>query len=61
MATNLDTTAGAAYRVICDYCGNRHAAEYSHEGKFGEGRIYAVVCPEESRSVVDYYTAAALV
>jgi hypothetical protein len=38
--------------VICDECGDRHVAEYSHEGRFGEGAIYAVVCGD----LTDYYT-----
>jgi hypothetical protein len=39
--------------VICDECGERHEAEYSHEGNFGQGAIYAVVCGE----FTDYYTS----
>jgi hypothetical protein len=44
--------------VICDECGERHVAEYSHEGRFGEGPIYAVVCANQ---LTDYYTAERLV
>jgi len=29
----------------CDGCGQYHAASYSHEGHYGEGPVYAVVCP----------------
>lgn len=36
-----DTTK---YQATCDGCGATHPAEYSHEGQFGEGAIYAVVC-----------------
>lgn len=39
--------------VICDQCGARHVAEYSHEGRYGEGHIYAVVCDDD---LTDYYT-----
>ena len=35
----------------CLECGDWHEAEYSHEGRFGEGPIYAVVC------TVDYLTS----
>lgn len=38
--------------VDCDYCPEKHVAEYSHEGSHGEGAIYAVVCNE----LTDYYT-----
>lgn len=38
--------------VTCDECGETHVAEYSHEGQFGEGAIFAVVCGE----FTDYYT-----
>jgi hypothetical protein len=31
----------------CDGCGGKHPAEPSHEGHYGEGQIYAVVCPED--------------
>lgn len=45
--------------VICDECGERHEATYSHEGRFNEGPVYAVVCPVDS--LTDYYTTEALV
>lgn len=38
--------------VNCDECGERHIAEYSHEGDFGQGSIFAVVCNDYT----DYYT-----
>ena len=41
--------------VECDECGERHVAEYSHEGRFGEGPIFAVVCTRDD--LTDYYTA----
>jgi hypothetical protein len=40
--------------VVCFQCEARHEAEYSHEGRFGEGPIYAVVCTEDG--LTDYYT-----
>jgi hypothetical protein len=46
--------------VICHYCGERHPAEYDHEGRYGEGPIYAVVCPTDRLGVIDYYTKEAL-
>lgn len=43
--------------ITCDYCGERHVAEYSHEGRFGEGPIYAVVCfATDFVGFTDYYT-----
>lgn len=39
------------HTAICDGCGNVHPAEYSHEGQFGEGPIFAVTC------TVDYLTS----
>lgn len=38
--------------VQCQQCEEWHPAEYSHEGRFGEGPIFAVVCGE----FTDYYT-----
>lgn len=40
--------------VDCDECGEEHTATYSHEGSYGEGAIYAVVCADW---LTDYYTA----
>lgn len=40
--------------VECDECGSEHRAEYSHEGDFGQGAIFAVVCGE----FTDYYQAS---
>lgn len=37
-----------------DGCWGTHEGTYSHEGHFGEGPIYAVVCPRDD--VTDYYT-----
>lgn len=49
----MDTTSTPANgTVTCDECGATHIAEYSHEGQFGEGAIFAVVCGE----FTDYYT-----
>lgn len=39
--------------VQCQECPERHPATYSHEGQFGQGPIYAVVCGE----LTDYYTS----
>jgi hypothetical protein len=39
--------------VICDQCGGRHVAEFSHIGDFGQGPIFAVVCTEDD--LTDYY------
>lgn len=57
----IDTPAGhrwAGYvaepapgTVDCDECGERHVAEYSHEGQWGQGAVFAVVCGE----FTDYY------
>ena len=44
--------------VRCHECNGAHAATYSHEGRFGEGAIYAVVCPEDG--LTGYYTSEAL-
>lgn len=38
----------------CDECEQVHHAEPSHEGTFGEGLIYAVVCVD---GLTSYYTA----
>lgn len=43
--------------VVCDYCGDRHPAVYSHEGAWNQGAVYAVVCGQ----FTDYYTHSALV
>jgi hypothetical protein len=40
--------------VTCDECGETHEATYSHEGRYNEGAIYAVVC--ERDGLTDYYT-----
>ncbi len=34
----------------CD-CGDEHEATYSHEGRFGEGPIFEVVCPKDNLSI----------
>lgn len=47
-------TGDRAGYVVCDECGGEHVAEYSHEGMFGEGPIFAVVCPVDD--LTDYYT-----
>jgi hypothetical protein len=40
-------------RVDCDNCGAFHPADYSHEGDFGQGPIFAVVCTVDD--LTDYY------
>lgn len=45
----------ASGAVVCDSCGATHEATYSHEGSYGEGAIYAVVCPADY--LTDYYRA----
>lgn len=47
-----------ALYVFCENCGNDHVAEYSHEGRYGEGPIYAVVC--DADNLTDYYTTYAI-
>lgn len=46
------------HTVCCHQCGNEHPAEYSHEGRHGEGPIYAVVCTLDH--LTDYYTREGL-
>jgi hypothetical protein len=43
------------FTVTCEFCGATHVAEYSHEGRYGEGPIYAVACTRDL--VNDYVTA----
>lgn len=43
--------------VTCWHCEQPHEAEYSHEGRFGEGPIFAVVCTVDG--LTDYYTTEA--
>jgi hypothetical protein len=54
---SMPVQAGQA-RVRCDNCGNLHPAEYSHEGRFSEGPLWAVVCPADR--LTDYYTVERL-
>ena len=50
------TTTTSKMRVdYCDTCGAPHEATYSHEGQYGEGAIYAVVCTQDW--LTDYYTS----
>ena len=41
--------------VQCFECGAWHEAEYSHDGRFGEGPIYAVTCTDGL--LTSYYTS----
>ena len=57
MTANQDTTPLAApLWVRCEFCGERHVAEYSHEGQWDQGAIFAVVCHD----LTDYYTSEAV-
>lgn len=53
----LDRRAALPPQVICDECGQPHDASYSHEGRYGEGAVYEVVCGGLS----DYYLSERLV
>ena len=56
-------TRRPSFAVVCHYCGQRHTAEPSHMGRYGEGQIYAVVCPDPVANrlgVIDYYTGESL-
>jgi hypothetical protein len=44
-----------SYSITCQECGQQHEATYSHEGRFNEGPIFAVVCPVDW--LTDYYTS----
>lgn len=44
--------------LICLNCDELHEAVESHEGLFGEGTIFAVVCPKDD--LTSYYTREAL-
>lgn len=56
MDTEGPVTTG---RIVCDQCGQEHDATFSHEGTFGEGPIYAVVCTVDH--LTDYYTTERLI
>lgn len=45
------------HHVMCDECNQAHPAEYSHEGRFGEGHVYIVMCGE----FADYYLTERLI
>jgi hypothetical protein len=51
-------TVPAPGKVVCETCEQQHVATYSHEGRFGEGPIFEVVCPVDGLS--DFYTSLAL-
>lgn len=49
---------GIDYRLpFCDECGGEHAAEYSHQGEWGQGAIYSVVCTGTDEWLTGYYTS----
>lgn len=54
----MSPAPAVAHEVTCHECGRTHPAEYSHEGRYGEGPIYAVVC--DADHLTDYYTAYAV-
>lgn len=66
---NLVTRAGRPDEIpqvgrlsVCDYCGStEHQAVYSHEGRWGQGPIYAVVCTEDQEWRTAYYTLEVVV
>lgn len=51
-------SAAPAPTVSCERCGEAHPAEYSHEGRYGEGHVYAVTCTADL--LTDYYTEEGL-
>jgi hypothetical protein len=53
------TTTPANGHVICDNCGGRHIAEFSHIGNWNQGPIFAVVCTEDN--LTDYYRESAVI
>jgi hypothetical protein len=55
----IDVEVAQTGKVVCETCGEVHVAEYSHEGQFNEGPIYAVVCTADH--LTDYVTTWALV
>lgn len=51
--------ASSSGRIPCEFCGELHVAEYSHDGRFNEGPIYIVICTVDG--MADYYTAELLI
>lgn len=54
----MDTDTPANIRIACG-CGDIHEAEYSHEGRFGEGHIWVSYCPVDGLG--DYWTVHAAI
>jgi hypothetical protein len=56
--TELELTeavlTGSRWASPCYDCNGRHEACYSHPGRYGEGPIFAVVCPDDG--LTSYYT-----
>lgn len=48
----MTTPATPKFEVTCHDCGQVHPAEPHHQGRFGEGQVYAVVCGE----FIEFYT-----
>lgn len=49
---------GLRAAVVCHHCDQLHEATYHHEGQFGEGPIYVVVCTADD--LHDFYTTEVL-
>lgn len=47
-------TTPANITITCHNCGQDHIGEYSHEGRWGEGPIFVVICIKDD--LADYYT-----
>ena len=56
MTTNLPYVDIAVY---CHNCGEKHIGEYSHDGRWNEGPIFAVVCTGDN--LIDFYTMTAAI
>lgn len=54
MTSVQDRASGKTRHVVCESCGDLHAAYYSHISQWGDQRVYAVVCDETD--LTDYVT-----
>jgi hypothetical protein len=54
----MSTLTASSLLVRCHTCEELHVAEYSHEGRFNEGPVFAVVCDQDW--LTDYYTTEGL-
>jgi len=50
------TALTESFPIDCanENCGSVHTATFSHDGDYGQGRIYAATCPVDG--LTDYYT-----